>query len=63
MNPNKTALRVLILAQVFTLFFLIFMPVLVRVLNETWGRVVYTLLSLGCIGLALGLRYALKALE
>jgi hypothetical protein len=63
MNPNKTALRVLIVAQVFTLFFLIFMPVMVRMLNEMWGRVLYTLLSLVAIGLALALRYALNGLE
>ena len=63
MNPNKTALRVLIVSQVFTLFFLVLMPVLVRLLNDTWGRVMYTLLSLAAIGLALALRYALNSLE
>jgi hypothetical protein len=60
---NKTVLRTLIIAQVFTLFFLIFMPVLIQVLNDAWGRVVYALLSLVCIGLALALRYALNSLE
>lgn len=63
MNPTKTALRVLILSQVFTLFFLIFMPVLVKLLNDTWGRILYTLLSLTAVGLALALRYALNGLE
>lgn len=63
MNSNKTALRVLILAQVFSLFFLILMPVLIRLLNETWGRILYTFLSLAGIGLALALRYALNGLE
>ena len=63
MTPNRTPLRVLILAQVFSLFFLILMPVLIRVLSETWGRVLYTLLSLAAIGLALALRYALNGLE
>jgi hypothetical protein len=60
---NKTTLRVLIISQVFSLFFLIFMPVLVRMLNDMWGRVFYTLLSLVGIGLALALRYALNGLE
>ena len=60
---NKNIVRLLVLSQVFTLFFLIFMPVLIRLLNETWGRVLYTLLSLTAIGLALGLRYALNGLE
>jgi len=63
MNSHKTALRVLIVAQVFTLFALILMPVLVKLLSDTWGRVIYTLLSLAGIALALALRYALNALE
>ena len=60
---NKTVARLLILSQVFTLFFLIFMPVLIRLLNEMWGRVLYTLLALAAIGMALALRYALNGLE
>jgi hypothetical protein len=63
MHPHKTAIRWLILAQVFSLFFLIFMPVLIVLLNETWGRVLYTLLALVGIGLALALKYALNGLE
>ena len=63
MNPNKAVLRLLILAQVFSLFFLIFIPVLIRLLNEMWGRVLYTLLALVAIGLSLALRYALNGLE
>ena len=63
MNPNKAVLRVLIVSQVFTLFFLIFLPILMRALNELWGRVAYVLLSLIAIGLALALRYALVGLE
>jgi hypothetical protein len=60
---NKTTIRLLILSQVFTLFFLIFMPVLIRLLNDMWGRVLYTLLALGAIGMALALRYALNGLD
>ncbi len=60
---NKTVGRLLVLSQVFTLFFLIFMPVLIRLLNEMWGRVLYTLLALAAIGIALALRYALNSLE
>jgi len=62
-NPNKTALRLLVLSQVFTLFFIIFIPVLIRVLSETWGRVLYTLLALVAVGLSLALRYVLNGLE
>ena len=60
---NKTTLRLLVLSQVFTLFFLILMPVLIRLLNEMWGRVLYALLSLAAIGIALAWRYTLKSLE
>ena len=63
MNPHKTVLRVLVLSQVFTLFALILMPVLVKLLSDSWGRVIYTLVSLVAIGLALALRYALNGLE
>jgi hypothetical protein len=62
-NPHKTILRLLIFTQVFTLFFLIFMPILVRLLNETWGRVLYLFLALVTIGLALALRYALNGVD
>jgi hypothetical protein len=62
-NPNKAALRLLIISQVFTLFFLIFMPVLIHLLNEMWGRVIYILLALVSIGLSLALRYVLNGLE
>jgi hypothetical protein len=62
-NPTKTILRLLIFTQVFILFFLIFMPILIRMLSETWGRVLYLLLALVTIGLALALRYALSGVE
>lgn len=60
---NKTVLRTLIVSQVFTLFFLILMPVLIQLLNDAWGRVLYALLALISIGLALALRYTLNSLE
>ena len=60
---NKSALRLLILAQVFCLFFLMLMPTLVRVLNEMWGKVLYGTLVVGAILFALALRYAFGKLE
>ncbi len=60
---NKTVIRTLILSQVYTLFFLILMPVLIQLLNDAWGRVLYALLAFISIGLALALRYALNSLE
>jgi hypothetical protein len=63
MNAYKPLLRLLILTQVFTLFLLLLMPVLVRFLGEVWGKVTYSIVALLCVGLALGLRYANSALD
>jgi hypothetical protein len=63
MNPQKAVLRLLILSQIFCLFFLLFMPTLIKILNELWGKVLYTILVIASIGLALALRYALSGLE
>lgn len=63
MNPQKTILRLLIVSQVFCLFFLMFMPTLIKILHEFWGKMFYTLLVLVSIGLALALRYAFIGLE
>jgi uncharacterized membrane protein len=56
-------MRLLILCQVFTLFFLIFLPILTHMLSERGGKVLYALLAIVAIGLALALRQALDALE
>lgn len=61
-NP-KHAVRLLIVCQVFTLLFLIFMPVLVRMLSEGGGKVLYALLAITAIGLALALRQVLSSME
>ncbi len=63
MNSLKTLLRLLIITQVFALLFLISMPLLLRLLGEPIGRVVYGALALVCIGLALALRYGLNQLQ
>lgn len=63
MNPPKTALRLLIVCQVFTLFALLLMPTLVRILDETSGKIAYALLVLISVGLTLALRHVLASLD
>jgi hypothetical protein len=63
MSPHKTTLRLLIVSQVFTLFALLLMPTLVRILDGISGKIVYALLVLISVGLALALRYALASLD
>jgi len=60
---NKTVLRLLILVQLFTLFVLMLMPAMVRLLSDLWGKALYALLVIVAICLALALRYALINLE
>jgi len=63
MNPHKTALRLLIVTQVFALFFLMLMPAVIRWLGDPLGKALYGLLVAVSIGLALALRYALASLD
>jgi hypothetical protein len=63
MNPHRTALRLLIVAQVFTMFAVLLMPTIMRLLDETIGKVLYALVVLISVGLSLALRYALVALD
>lgn len=63
MNPHKTILRLIILTQVFTLFALLLMPTLIRLLDQTAGKVLYFLLVLIAAGLVMALRYALAAID
>ena len=60
MNPNKPLLRLLTLTQIFCLLILLSMPVLIRLLSETLGKILYALLAIACVGLILALRYAFK---
>ena len=62
MNASKNIFRLLILSQIFALFFLMLMPTLIKLLNDFWGKLLYTLMVLGSIGFALALRYALRSL-
>lgn len=60
---NKDALRLIIFTQIFTLFFLLFMPTLIRLLGDPWGKMLYTVLVMAAIGFALALRHAFTRLD
>ena len=62
MNP-KPLLRLLILGQLFTLAFLVLMPVLIRLLPGLTGKILYALLVAVAVTLAVLLRGALETLE
>ncbi len=56
-------LRLIIVVQVFSLLSLVLMPLMIRLLNETAGKVLYSLLLLLSIGFSIALRYAVSRLE
>ncbi len=60
---NKTVLRLLVATQIFSLFFLMILPYLIRVLSGLWGKTLYGLLVITGVGLALALRYAFISLD
>jgi len=62
MNP-KPLLRLLIVSQTFLLFTVICIPLLIRYLSQTGGRLVYGCLVAACIVLALLLRRELSQLD
>ena len=63
MNASKTILRLLVISQMFTLFFLMLLPTLTHFLAEPWGKLIYGICIFCAAGLALALRYTLKTLE
>ena len=63
MNPHKSLLRLLIVTQVFTLFALLLMPTVIRLLDEVSGKALYGLLVAVAVGLAMALRYGLASLD
>lgn len=60
MNETNATLRLLILVQMFMLFALLLVPLLIRHLQEPWGKAVYALLAAGCVAQALRLRRAFQ---
>jgi hypothetical protein len=63
MNEFKPVLRLVITVQIFLLFSVIILPVVVRSLQEPQGKWIYGFFTLLCIVQALLLRRALARLE
>jgi hypothetical protein len=63
MNGHKPLLRLLILSQTFLLFAVIILPLLLRYLHQTSGKILYGVLAAFCIGLVLLLRRAIDDLD
>ena len=63
MNEFKPILRLVIMVQIFLLFSVIILPVIVRSLQEPQGKWVYGFFTVLCIVQALLLRRALARLE
>jgi hypothetical protein len=59
---TKSAFQAVIFSILFVLLFLILLPAVVRLLDETWGRVLYGVLVLGAVGVAFRLRLLAKRL-
>ena len=62
-RPPRDRFKLLILIQIFTLFALLAMPLLVRMLSFTAGKIIYALLAVVCVYLALELRRLLQGPE
>jgi len=60
---GKPLLRLLTVTQIFLLFAVVCLPLLIRYLQQPLGRFVYGLLAALCVVLALLLRRALTELE
>jgi hypothetical protein len=63
MNGLKPVLQLIILVLIFLLFAIIFLPVIVRYLQQPAGRWIYGLFAAICVVLALLLRRALTELD
>ena len=63
MNPNRKVLRLLIFSQLFSFLFLVLLPSVIRLLPTRSGKMVYSVLALGAIGLGFFLRRCLDDLS
>jgi hypothetical protein len=62
-TPPRNRTKLLILSQIFILFLVLAMPLLVRILSYTSGKVLYTLIAIACVALAIELRRLLQGPE
>lgn len=57
MDPNvRTVLQTLIFAVLYLILFIILLPSLIRLLDQTTGKIAYGVLVAGGVGVALRLR-------
>jgi len=64
MNKSpRSPWKMLILTQIFTLFLLLALPLLIRMLTSMAGKVLYTLLAVVCVLLSIELRRLLQGPE
>jgi hypothetical protein len=62
-KPPRDRWKMLILTQIFTLFLLLALPLLIRMLTSAAGKILYALLALACVLLSLELRRLLQGPE
>ena len=62
-TPPRDRWKLLVFTQIFTLFLILAMPLLVRMLSLTAGKILYVLLTVVCVALALELRRLLQGPE
>lgn len=57
MDPQtRSALQTIVFSLLFVLLFLILLPAVVKLLGETWGKILYGVLVAGALGVAFRLR-------
>lgn len=63
MNQPRNRSKVLILSQIFTLFVVLAMPLIIRMLAYSAGKVLYTILVVAAVAIAVELRRLLQGPE
>lgn len=63
MNQPRSRSKMLILSQIFTLFLVLAMPLIIRMLAYTAGKVLYAILAILAVILSIELRRLLQGPE
>ena len=57
MDPRvKKSLQAMFISLLYIILFLLLMPALLKVMDQTWGKLLYALLALGAVAVAFRLR-------
>jgi hypothetical protein len=62
-KPPRDRWKILVLTQIFTLFLILALPLLIRLLTSMAGKVLYALLALICVLVSIELRRLLQGAE